>query len=225
MSKPSSLASRLILRTVTSVVFVAAFLFLPAGSLHFWRGWAFMALWFLPMLIASPYFLKHDPQLVERRLQTKEKSKEQKTIIRLAQPIVFLNLLVPGLDYRFCWSRVPIWLTILSEAMVLTGYVITFWVMKKNSFCSRTVQVMEGQKVISTGPYRFVRHPMYFGAMLMLLFTPFALGSWWALPGFLLVGVLIVLRLLNEEKVLGKELPGYSEYCQRTRYRLIPLVW
>jgi protein-S-isoprenylcysteine O-methyltransferase Ste14 len=225
MSKPRSLATRLILRTAISVVLVATFLFLPAGSLRYWQGWAFMALWFLPMVIASPYFLKRDPELVERRLQTKEKSKEQKTIIRLAQPIVFASLLVPGLDYRFRWSRVPIWLTVLSEALVLAGYVITFWVMKENSFASRTVQVMEGQKVISTGPYRLVRHPMYFGAVLMLLFTPLALGSWWALPGFLLVGVLIVLRLLNEEKVLGKELPGYSEYCQRTRFRLIPFVW
>ena len=225
MKKPQSLAGRLILRTVISVVIVAAFLFVPAGSVRYWQGWAFMALWFLPMVIVSPYFLKNDPQLVERRLQTKEKSKEQKTIIRLAQPIVFLNLLVPGLDYRFGWSRVPLWLTIVSEALVVAGYVITFWVMKENSFASRTIQVVEGQKVITTGPYRLVRHPMYFGAVLMLLFTPMALGSWWALPGFVVVGVLIVVRLLNEEKVLKGELAGYSEYCAQTRYRLIPLVW
>jgi len=224
-SRPRSLATRLILRTVISVVVVAAFLFLPAGSLRYWRGWAFVALWFLPMLIASPYFLKHDPQLVERRLQTKEKSSEQKTIIRVAQPIVFANLLVPGLDYRFGWSHVPVWLTILSDALVLAGYVITFWVMKENSFASRTIQVVEGQRVISTGPYRLVRHPMYFGAVLMLLFTPFALGSWWALPGFVLVVALILLRLLHEERVLNRELTGYPEYCLRTRYRLIPLVW
>ena len=177
------------------------------------------------MLIASPYFLKRDPQLVERRLQTKEKSSEQKTIIRVAQPIVFANLLVPGLDYRFGWSHVPVWLTILSDALVLAGYVITFWVMKENSFASRTIQVVEGQRVISTGPYRLVRHPMYFGAVLMLLFTPFALGSWWALPGFVLVVALILLRLLHEERVLNRELTGYPEYCLRTRYRLIPLVW
>src|SRR5215475_12036986 len=225
MSKPRSLAARLILRTVISVAIVAAFLFVPAGSIHYWQGWAFMALWFLPMVIVSPYFLKNDPALVERRLQTKEKSKEQKTIIRLAQPVVVLNLLVPGLDFRFGWSRVPLWLTILSEAMVVAGYVITFWTMKENSFASRTVQVMEGQKVITTGPYRLVRHPMYFGAALMLLFTSMALGSWWALPGFVLVGMLIVVRLLNEEKVLRRELPGYAEYCEQTPYRLIPFVW
>src|SRR2546429_9280954 len=106
------------------------------------------------------------------------------------------------------WSRVPLWLTILSQLFVFTGYLITLWVMKENSFASRTVQIEEGQRVISTGPYRFVRHPMYFGAVLMLLFTPLALGSWWALPGFLFVIPLIVLRLLNEEKLLCRDLPG-----------------
>ena len=225
MAKPRSVAARLILRTLTSAIIVGVLLFVPAGSLRYWRGWAFMAVWFLPMVIAAPYFLKHDPQLVERRMQTKEKSSQQKTLIRLAQPIVLANLLVPGLDFRFGWSHVPLWVTIVSEAFVVVGYAITFWVMKENSFASRTVQVVEGQRVISTGPYRLVRHPMYFGAVLMLLFTPPALGSWWALPGFLLVGVLIVFRLLHEESVLNRELPGYSEYCLRTPYRLIPLVW
>jgi len=201
------------------------FLFLPAGTFRYWQGWAFMALWFLPMLIAIPYFLERDPQLVERRLQTKEKSSEQKIIIRLAQPVMLASLFVPGLDHRFGWSRIPLWVTILSEAAVLAGYLLTFWVMKENSFASRTVQVTEGQKVITTGPYRLVRHPMYSGALLMLLFTSFALGSWWGLPGFALVGVLIVLRLLHEEKVLNRELPGYSEYRLRTPYRLIPLLW
>src|SRR5262249_60314960 len=118
--------ARFFLRSGVFVVLFGAFFFLPGGSLHYWQGWAFMGLWFLPMVIVSPYFLKHDPQLVERRLQTKEKSKEQKMIIRMAQPIVFLNLLVPGLDYRSGWSRVPIWLTIVSEAFVLSAYVITF---------------------------------------------------------------------------------------------------
>jgi len=112
------------------------------------------------------------------------------------------------LDFRFAWSRVPLWLTILSQLLVFAGYLITLWVMKENSFASRTVQIEEGQRVISSGPYRLVRHPMYFGAVLMLLFTPSALGSWWALPGFLLVIPLIVLRLLNEEKMLCRDLPA-----------------
>jgi protein-S-isoprenylcysteine O-methyltransferase Ste14 len=225
MSTPRSLASRLILRSLISVIFVAAFLFVPAGSLRYWQGWVFMAMLFLPMPITSIYFLKRDPQLVERRLRTEEKTREQKTIIRWAQWVVFASLLIPGLDFRFGWSRVPLWLTILSQLFVFVGYLIALLVMKENSFASRTVQVEEGQKVISTGPYRLVRHPMYSGAVVMLLFTPLALGSWWALPGFLLVIPLIVLRLLNEEKMLYRELPGYSDYCLRTRSRLLPFLW
>lgn len=225
VTTPRSLKVRLILRSSIAFVFVAVLLFLPAGSPGYWQGWVFMALLFLPMPITSVYFMKRDPQLVERRLRTQEKSTEQKTIIRWAHLVVYMSLLIPGLDYRFGWSRVPLWLTILSQAIVFAGYLITLWVMKENSFASRTVEIEEGQKVISTGPYRFVRHPMYFGAVLMVLFTPLALGSWWALPGFLLVIPLIVLRLLHEEKLLCHDLPGYSDYCLRTRSRLLPLLW
>ena len=225
MSTPRSLTSRLILRCLFAVVFLAAFLFIPAGSLRYWQGWVLMAQLFLPMPFTSVYFLKRDPQLVERRLRTQEAIGEQKTIIRWMQGVVFASLLIPGLDYRFGWSHVPLWLTILSQVLFFAGSLITLWVMKENSFASRTVQVEEGHQVISTGPYRFVRHPMYFGAILMFVFTPLALGSWWALPGFLLVIPFLVLRLLNEEKLLRRDLPGYSDYCLRTRSRLIPLLW
>jgi len=225
MSTPRSLTTRLILRCLFAVVFLAAFLFIPAGSLRYWQGWVLMAQLFLPMPFTSVYFLKRDPQLVERRLRTQETISEQKTIIRWVQWLAFASLLIPGLDYRFGWSRVPLWLTILSQVLVFAGSLITLWVMKENSFASRTVQVEEGHRVISTGPYRFVRHPMYFGAILMFAFTPLALGSWWALPGFLLVIPFLVLRLLNEEKLLRRDLPGYSDYCLRTRSRLLPLLW
>jgi protein-S-isoprenylcysteine O-methyltransferase Ste14 len=225
MPAPRSLKTRLILRTLFFNIFLAAFLFIPAGSLRYWQAWAFMALLLLPMPFTSIYFLKRDPQLVERRLRTKETISEQKTILRWAQWIAFVSILIPGLDHRFSWSRVQLWLTILSQILVFAGSLITLWVMKENSFASRTVQVEEGQRVISTGPYRLVRHPMYFGAVLMLFFTPLALGSWWAVPGFLLVIPFIVLRLLNEEKMLLRDLPGYSDYCLRTRSRLLPLLW
>jgi protein-S-isoprenylcysteine O-methyltransferase Ste14 len=225
MATSRSLATRLFLRSLFAVTFVAALLFLPAGSLRYWQAWVFMAMLFVPMPVTSVYFLKRDPQLVERRLRTQEKTSEQRTILRWAQFVFFGSLLIPGLDYRFGWSRVPLWLAILSQLFVFAGYLTTLWVMKENSFASRTVQVEEGQRVISTGPYRLVRHPMYFGAVLMLLFMAPALGSWWALPGFLLVIPLIVLRLLHEEKMLRRDLPGYSDYCLRTRSRLLPLLW
>jgi protein-S-isoprenylcysteine O-methyltransferase Ste14 len=225
MATPRSLKTRLLLRSLIAVIFVAVILFIPAGSFRYWQGWAFMAILFLPMPFTSVYFLKRDPQLVERRLRTEEKITEQRTIIKWAQLVVFASLAIPGLDYRFGWSRVPLWLTLLSQVLVFAGYLITLWVMKENSFASRTVQIEEGQRVISTGPYRLVRHPMYSGAVLMLLFTPLALGSWWALSGFLLVIPLIVLRLLNEEKMLRRDLPGYSDYCLRTPSRLLPLLW
>src|SRR6266852_2691601 len=156
MSTPRSLTTRLILRSLFAVIFVAVLLFIPAGSLRYWQAWVFMAILFLPMPITSVYFLKLDPQLVERRMRTEEKISEQKTIIRWAQWVVFASLLLPGLDYRFGWSRVPLWLTILSQVSVFAGLLITLWVMKENSFASRIVQVEEGQKVISTGPYRLV---------------------------------------------------------------------
>ena len=225
MPTSRSLKTRLLLRSLFAFIFVAALLFLPAGSLRYWQGWVFIAILFLPMPITSAHFLKRDPQLVERRLRTEEKISEQKTIIRWAQLLAFGSAAIPGLDFRFAWSRVLLWLTILSQIFVFAGYLITLWVMKENSFASRTVQIEEGQRVISTGPYWFVRHPMYFGAVLMLLFTPLALGSWWALPGFLLVIPLIVLRLLSEEKMLSRDLAGYSDYCLRTRSRLLPLLW
>jgi protein-S-isoprenylcysteine O-methyltransferase Ste14 len=225
MAGTQSLATRLIARSVIAFVFIAVFLFVPAGSVHYWQGWVFLAIIFLPMVFTSFYFYKKDPQLVERRLQSQETVSEQKVIMKLASPIFFASFLIPGLDYRFGWSHVPLWLRIVSQILALAGYLFTYWVLEVNSFASRTIRVEAQQKVISTGPYRLVRHPMYFGAVIMLLFAPLALGSYWAFPGFALLVVLIILRLLNEEKVLLQQLPGYSEYCLQTRHHLIPGIW
>ena len=182
------------------------------------------------MVAASTYFSEHDPQLVERRLQAKEKIGEQKLIMKFAKLIFIVAFLLPGFDFRFGWSRrtfgaVPVWLMICSGAIALAGYLMTYWVMSANSYASRIIQVEKDQRVISIGPYRIVRHPMYLGGIISILFTPLALGSYWALPVFVLIIPVIVLRILNEEKILRQELPGYPEYCQSTRSRLIPLVW
>jgi protein-S-isoprenylcysteine O-methyltransferase Ste14 len=225
-----SLKSRLTFQCVGSFAVAIAMFFVPAGTLHFWEAWVVLCLVFIPMFIFSAYFYKHDPAMVERRLRTREKEKEQKVVMKLAKVIFIAAFLVPGMDHRFGWTRewtgaVPFIVRILAQAFVLFGYLFTFWVLGVNRFASRTIQVEAGQKVISTGPYRVVRHPMYFGALVLWLCVAPALGSYVALPIFALLVPVIVVRLLNEERVLRQELAGYEAYCERMRFRLIPYVW
>ena len=223
-----SLKWRLVLRVVFMPVVWGAFLFLPAGSFRFWQGWAYLIITLAFVLSTFGYFYKHDPQLIERRLRRgwrKETVREQKLIMKLVFVTMVIAFLLPGLDHRFGWSHPPLWLTILAQAFVVGGFLMIFWTFKTNSFAAATIQVEPDQKVISTGPYAIVRHPMYLGVDVWFLFTPLALGSYFALPVFALLIPIIVLRLLNEEKVLRQELPGYSEYCLNTRFRLVPFVW
>jgi protein-S-isoprenylcysteine O-methyltransferase Ste14 len=225
MATSPDLKTRLASRSAITFFVTAAMLFVPAWSFRYWQAWVFLALIFVPMVVSAFYFYKKDPQLVERRMQTAESVGEQQRIMKVAKLVFLAVFLIPGLDHHFGWSRVPLWLTIVAQVIVLVGYLITFWVFETNSFAARTVRVEAEQKVISNGPYRFVRHPMYFGVVLLLPFTPMALGSYWAVPGFVLLIPLIILRLLNEEKILREQLPGYAEYCLHTRQRLIPYVW
>jgi len=220
-----SLGSRLTVRVLNALVVMGAMLFIPAGTLKFWQGWAYLIMFFVPGLLAFVYFYKHDPELVERRLRFKEKVREQKQIMTFVYVIWLIAFLLPGIDHRFGWSRLPLYLMLVSQVVVFCGYLLTLWVVKVNRFAARTIQVEPGQKVVSTGPYGIVRHPMYLGVCATLLFTPLALGSYFALPAFVLLIPLVVLRLLNEEKVLRQELPGYSEYCLNTRFRLVPFLW
>jgi protein-S-isoprenylcysteine O-methyltransferase Ste14 len=225
-----SLKSRVVVRLFLGLISFSAILFVPAGTLRFWQGWTLMGIWSVAAIFTFIYFYKHDRQLIERRLRGREKIREQKLLVRAAKPIFFAAFLLPGLDYRFGWSRtflrpMPLWLMLLSQALVLGGLFFVVWAMKTNSFASRTIQVETGQEVISTGPYSIVRHPFYLGSVVVWLFTPLALGSYVALPAFIVLIAFYVLRLLNEEKVLRQELPGYPEYCFRTRFRLIPFLW
>ena len=225
-----SLKARLAVQCLLTAVVTGAILFLPAGTIRFWQGWIFLGLLLIPMVVASIYFYERDPQLVERRLQSKEKVAEQKLIMKCAKVVFFGAFLLPGFDFRFGWSRrscgaVPLWLMTLSGAIALAGYLMTYWVLDVNSYASRIIQVEKEQRVISVGPYRIVRHPMYFGAVISVLFTPLALGSYWAVPVFALIIPVIVLRILSEETILRRELAGYDKYCLRTRSRLIPFVW
>jgi len=226
-----SLRAKLVVRLCLVLIVGAALVFIPAGSWKYWQGWAFLALTFIPSILAYLYFYKHDPELMERRLQSKEKVREQKLLITVSKPLFLAAFLLPGLDYRWGLSprtflgAVPLWLTLLALDLVLGGFLFVFWVLKVNTFASRTIQVEAGQNVISTGPYAMVRHPMYSGSLMMWLATPLELGSYIAWPAFALLIPFYVIRLLNEEKVLRQELPGYSEYCLHTHFRLVPFVW
>jgi len=220
-----TLKTKLALHFLVAAAALAAAVFIPAGSLKFWQGWVCLTIWNVPVLVVLLYLYKHDPELVERRLRWREEVREQKILMRLFRVTVMALFLLPGFDHRFGWSHLPLWLTILSQAFVFGGWVMVFWVMKVNRFAASTVEVESGQGVISTGPYSIVRHPMYLGAGVMLLFLPLALGSYFALPAFALIIPILALRLFNEEKVLRQELPGYPEYCLRTRFRLVPFLW
>ena len=225
-----SLLSRMVRLGFVGQILLAVVLLGSAGTLKFWRGWAFMAVNLAATLCFCIYFYKHDPQLLERRMLRREKAKAQKFIMLLMKLLFVPAYLLPGLDFRFGWSRnytgpVPLWLTLLALLLVPAGYLMFFWVLKANRFAAAIIQVEAGQTVTDTGPYRIVRHPMYSTIVVLWLAAPLALGSFVALPVFALIIPVLVLRLLNEEKILRHELPGYSEYCRRTRCRLIPFVW
>ncbi|MGB7436646.1 MAG: isoprenylcysteine carboxylmethyltransferase family protein [Candidatus Acidiferrum sp.] len=224
-----TLRSRVFLRFAVGVCF-AALLFLTAGTWKFWQAWMVLGTLFLPALGIFLYFAKHNPQLLQRRLQSKEKTSQQRWTVCGLKFVALSAFLLPGLDHRFAWTRnafgpVPLWLDLVAEVVLVMAFWINVWVMTVNPFASRTIQVEPGQPVISTGPYHFVRHPMYAASLLMYLALPIALGSYVAWPTFVLLIPFIVVRLLNEEKVLSRDLPGYSEYCLQTRSRLFPHIW
>jgi protein-S-isoprenylcysteine O-methyltransferase Ste14 len=210
-----------------SVVFIIIGLmfFLPAGTLKYWQGWVYMIVIAIPMIFFGVYMFKYDPKLLERRMRIKEKREKQKLIVKLGVLPFLLAFIVPGFDRRFGWSEVSLPVTILGLALVLLGYLMTLYVFKTNSFASRVVEVEKEQKVITTGPYELVRHPMYFSMIIFYLFTPLALGSYWAVVPALSIIPVLVARIGDEEKELLDNLEGYREYSQKVKHRLIPGVW
>ncbi|PQP86072.1 hypothetical protein CPT76_33385 [Paenibacillus sp. AR247] len=215
------------LKLIVFFIIIFLFLFLPSGSwFGFWEAWIYFIVFFAPTLIITAYFMKRDPELMERRSKAEEKEKNQKIFQTISGSLFFIGLLmIPSLDYRFNWSNVPTYIVLLSNFIVLLGFLIVFFVFKENTYTSAIIEVAENQKVITTGPYKLARHPMYSGAVLVILFTPLALGSWWGLIPAIFITIFVIFRLLDEEKVLLKELQGYDVYCQKTRYHLIPFIW
>lgn len=180
----------------------------------------------LPMFAVASYFLKSDPEFLERRMKFREKEQEQRIIVILGNAVLVAGFLAIAIDLRLNGlNQVPTFIVLLADAGVFLGYFFIFLVFKENSYASRTIEVVEGQKVISTGPYSVIRHPMYLGFLVMLVLTPIALGSWRATPVFFMYIPILAWRILNEEKVLLKDLPGYCEYYQKKRYRLLPFIW
>ena len=204
---------------------VGALIFLPAGSLQFAKGWLLMGLLFAPMLVAGFVMFFKSPEFLEKRLDAKEKQAAQKGVLALSGLMFIGGFVVAGLDYRFGWSKMPLWVTVAASVLFLASYGLYAEVMRENAYLSRTIRVEEGQKVVDTGLYGIVRHPMYSVTILLFLTMPILLGSWYALAVFALYPAIIVIRLKDEELLLTRELQGYSEYKKKVKYRLIPFVW
>ena len=207
------------------LLMVALLIFLPAGTLAYGGGWILIGLLFGPMFIAGLVMLRKSPEFLKKRLDGKEKQATQKGVVALSGLMFIAGFVVAGLDYRFGWSNMPVSVTVVASVLFLAAYVLYAEVMRENAYLSRTIKVEEGQKVVDTGLYGIVRHPMYMATLLLFIMIPIVLGSWYALIPFAFYPAIIIARLKDEEELLTKELPGYAEYKQKVKYRILPFIW
>ncbi len=214
-----------IVKFLSGLILVGLPLFLSAGSFAYWNAWLFMGILFIPMFIAGLILTKKNPYLLEKRLNAKEEQSEQKTVIALSGIMFLVGFVVAGLDYRFQWIKLPEWVVTVGAVVFLTAYGLYAEVLRENTYLSRTIEVQENQKVIDTGLYGIVRHPMYAVTILMFLSMPIVLGSWIAFIIFLTYPFIIAGRIKNEEKVLEEGLDGYKEYKEKVKYRILPFIW
>jgi protein-S-isoprenylcysteine O-methyltransferase Ste14 len=209
-------------------VVMGLLLFVPAGTIHYWQAWVYLSIFTGASVLTTLYLIRKDPALLERRMSggpTAEKRPTQRFIM-LCTSIGFIALLVvPAFDHRFGWSNVPLCVVLVGDLLVAVGFALIFRVYRENTFSSATIEVIEGQQIISTGPYAIVRHPMYASAFLYLIGTPLALGSYWGLLPIAAMMPFLIWRLLDEERLLAAELPGYSDYQKKVRFRLVPGIW
>ena len=214
-----------ILKFALGVVLIGALLFLPAGTLHYPQGWLLMGILFIPMFLAGLVMMAKNPALLKSRLNAKEKEREQSLVVKLSGLMFLVGFILAGLSFRFGWLMLPRWVTWLGAALFLASYALYAEVLRENTWLSRTIEVQEGQTVVSTGLYGIVRHPMYAVTLVLFLSMPLVLGSALAFAVFLAYPFIISKRIRNEEEVLARDLPGYPEYMQQVKWRLIPFVW
>lgn len=214
-----------IIKFVSGILIMALLLFLPAGTIDYFNAWLLMGVLFIPMFIAGVVMMFKNPDLLRKRLNAKEKEGEQKGVIAMSGLMFLGGFVLAGLDYRFGWFELPEWMIVLSTVMFLLGYLLFAEVLRENAYLSRTVEVQENQKVIDTGLYGIVRHPMYMATIILFLSMPLILGSLISFVVFLIYPVIIAMRIRNEEQVLTEGLEGYEEYKERVRYKVIPFLW
>lgn len=224
----ASLKARAWLALAALAVVLALLLFVPAGTTRYWQAWVYLLIFFGASLLTTVYLLKNDPALLERRMHggpIAETEPTQKVIMLFTSAGFIAMIVVPALDHRFGWSTVPLYGVVVGDILIAVGFYCIFRVYRVNTFTSATIQVAEDQKVVSTGPYAIVRHPMYASASLYVLGTPLALGSLWGLVAVAATLPFLIWRLVDEERLLARKLPGYAEYQKRVRYRLVPRIW
>jgi protein-S-isoprenylcysteine O-methyltransferase Ste14 len=224
----NALNAKALVSLVVLLVIMAALIFIPAGTLKFWQAWVFLAVYFGASFAITLYLMRADPQLLQRRMRggpTAERQATQKIIMSLTSLGFIALLVVPALDHRFGWSHVPPAVELSGNAIVALGFLGVLRVFKENTFTSSTIELNAGQRVISTGPYALVRHPMYASALAILIGIPIALGSFFGLIVFVAIGGALIWRLLEEERFLAANLPGYTEYQKKGPKRLLPGIW
>lgn len=221
----AGLMMQALLKGMSGLIAAMVLLFVPAGTFSYKNGWLFIAFLFIPMIVFGAFLLAKAPKLLEKRLHTRESQSEQKLVILLSSLLFVAVFVIAGLDYRFGWTKVPTAVVALGAVLLLTGYGMYMEVMRENAWLSRTVEIQEDQKVIDTGLYGLVRHPMYLATIILFLAMPLVLGSWISFVLMLLYPVVLVKRITGEEKVLEEGLPGYIEYKKKVKYRLFPFIW
>lgn len=214
-----------LIKFILGIILVCLLVFVPAGTLSYFNGWLFIGLLFIPMFIFGIYLFIKKPKLLERRLNNKEKENTQKIVVLISALLFIGGFIVSGLDFRYGWSNIPNYVVVISSIVLLIGYLLYVAVMKENEYLLRTIEVEKEQKVIDSGMYGIVRHPMYFSVLLLFLSFPLVLGSLYGFYVFLGFPVVLLIRIHNEEKVLVKNLKGYSKYKLKVKYKLIPFIW